>query len=206
MEFVSRSSFWSFNTELQFNGAEAALVFPYLNVLLLVLYSASVCSMNKSNQTCRTVAMQLPPPPWGTAEMRNLFTSSPQPHQWEEEPAGFPAENTAAAPAAAAAPSPWGGCLAGKEQTGPWKPTCPTQGLCCVSVSLSWGWGWVCQTVEQPQNCLMFSFYSTSALKSLLLDNSKKKNLPSVSSNVPNFNNFGVTEHKIFNLWQISFS
>lgn len=73
MEFVSRSSFWSFNTELQFNGAEAALVFPCLNVLLLVLYSASVCSMNKSNQTCRTVAMQLPPPPWGTAEMRNLF-------------------------------------------------------------------------------------------------------------------------------------
>lgn len=76
MEFVSRSSFCSFHPELQFNGAEAALVFPCLNGHLLVLYSASVCSSNTSNQTCRILGVQLPPPLWGMAKMRNLFPSA----------------------------------------------------------------------------------------------------------------------------------
>lgn len=58
MEFVNRSSFWSFNHVLPFNGAEAALVFLCLNTHLLVLFNASICSKKACNQTCRILEMQ----------------------------------------------------------------------------------------------------------------------------------------------------
>lgn len=144
MEFVSWSSFWSFNTELQFNGAEAALVFPCLNVLLLVLHSASVCSMSTSNQTCRIVAMQLPPPPWGIAKMRNLFP-----------PASPVGGRACRVPCRKHCCSHSSHCfsillrrLPGMEGADRLLEThLPnTQSLCCVSVPLSWGRGLVCQT------------------------------------------------------------
>lgn len=91
MEFVSRSSFWSFNHVFQFNGAEAALVFPCLNVRLLFLFNASIRSKKACNQACRILEMQLLSPQWGIAQVRYLFL----PALTLLKPVGFPAHQKA---------------------------------------------------------------------------------------------------------------
>lgn len=93
-------------------------------------------------------------------------TFSPQPHQQEEEPAGFPAEGTAAGTPTIASPASWGGCLAWQEQRGSWRCTSPKHRVCSVCQCHSAEDGvlflkqLVLMTVEQPQNSLTFSFYS----------------------------------------------
>lgn len=143
MEFVSRSSFWSFNPEFQLNGAEAALAFPCLNVHLVVLYSASIRSMNASNQTCRILEMQ-PPAQWGIAKMRNLLSpASPRGRRaWRVPCRRHCCWHTNYCFSSLLRRLPG---MAGAERL--LKTHQPkTQSLWCVSVSLSWGWGLVSQT------------------------------------------------------------
>lgn len=90
MELVSPSSFWSFNHVFQFNGAEAALVFPCLNVHLLFLFNACICSEKAGNCTCGILGMQLLTPQWGLVQLRHLFL----PALTLLKPAGFPAHQT----------------------------------------------------------------------------------------------------------------
>ena len=91
MEFVSRSSFSSFNHVFEFNEAEAALVFPCLNVHLLFLFNASIHSKKARNQACRILEMQLLTSQWGIAQMRYLFL----PALTLLKPVGFPAHQKA---------------------------------------------------------------------------------------------------------------
>lgn len=91
MEFVSRSSFWSFNHVFQFNGAEAALMFPCLNVRLLFLFNATIRSKKACNQACRILEMQLLTPQWGIAQMRYLLLTD----LTLFKPGGFPAHQKA---------------------------------------------------------------------------------------------------------------
>lgn len=113
-------------------------------------------------------------------EQQRWGTFSLQPQQWEEEPAGFPA----AATAAIASSSSWGCCLAWKEQRSSWKPTCPTHRVCgvCQCRSAEDGVWFFKQLVlvilEQPQNCLMFSFYSRSICPQINVAWQFKKNKP----------------------------
>lgn len=71
MEFVRQSNFWSFNHVFQFNGAEAAFVFPCLNICLFLL-SANVHGKKARNQTSRILKMQLLTA-MGNSQMRHLF-------------------------------------------------------------------------------------------------------------------------------------
>lgn len=78
------------------------------------------------------------------------------------------------------------------------KTQCPTHRVCGVCQCHSDEDGvWffkhlILITVEQPQNCLMFSFYSRPSCPQITVAwQSKKKNLSLVTSNLLNFNNFG---------------
>lgn len=204
MEFVSRSRFWSFNPKFQFNGAEAALVFLFLNVHLLVLYSASVCSTNRSNQTCRILGMQLPPPPWGIAKMRNLFPpASPVGGRACRVPCRkllLPQQLLLLHPPEKAA---WQGRSRQALENPPAQH--PDSVPCVSATQLRMGLVFhaACldncgATPELPHVQLLF--YIKLPSNQCCLTIQKKKNLSSVSSNVPNFSNFGVTKHKIFNL------
>lgn len=142
MEFVSRSSFQTFNPEFQFNGAEAALVFPCLHVPYWF------CTVPVPAAWTQVIK---------PAEFWECSCHSTVGNSKDEEP--FPSSLTSgrkslslqkeeAATAAIASPFSWGHCLAWKKQTSSWKLTCSTHRVCgvSVSVSLSWGWSLVFQT------------------------------------------------------------
>lgn len=193
MEFVSQSSFWSFNHVFQFNGAEAALVLPCLNVRLLFLFHASIHTKKAGNCTCGILEMQLLTPRWGPVQLRHLLLSALA----LLEPAGFPAHQTTLplAPQLSLLQPQQEIARGGRSRTGI-QHLSSTQGLCVsVSLRIEDGFCFFKQFVlqKEPQNCSNVQFLILDHIASKLpwFNNSRIKNLSSVSYNLPDFNNFG---------------
>lgn len=198
MEFVSQSSFWSFNHVFQFNGTEAALVFPRHNARLLVLFNASIHSKKACNQTCRILETQLLTPQWGIAQMRYLFL----PALTFLKPVGFPAHQKALLLAHQLSPLLPHKKIAwdGRNRLTTYNPPVQHTGsVVCISVTQNRGWVLVfqtarldrCEATPELNSNDQFLILDQVAPKLLFLDNSKIKNLSLVSYNLPNFNRFG---------------
>lgn len=127
MEFVNQSSFWSFNHVFQLNGAEAALVFPCLNVHLLFLFNAGIRSKKACNQTCRILEMQLTPRR-GIGQLRYLLL----PALTLFKPVGFPAHQKALLLAHQVLLLQPHKDIVWQEQNSYLQPTCPTHRVCSV--------------------------------------------------------------------------
>lgn len=156
MESVSRSSFWSFNPEFQFNGAEAALVFPCLNVsywFCTVPVPAAWTQVTKPGNSGSAAAT----PTVGNSKDEEPFPSSlTSGRKSLQGSLQLPQRLLLLHP-------PEGVARHGRSREAPENsPAQHTESVLCVSVT-QLRMGFVLVIVQQPQNCLMFSFYSRSS-------------------------------------------